>query len=191
MTIPIVLITPPQSNVSEELETPEEKLVDSYSQLRRILAAQVLEKARKCSPDFFEKLVIDLLLAMGYGGSINDAGRAVGRSGDGGIDGIIKEDKLGLDAVYIQAKRWESSVGAPVVRDFVGSLVSNTANKGVLITTSKFTKEAYELTARIPQRIVLIDGAQLAEMMVDNNVGVTTVSNYVLKKIDTDYFEDN
>lgn len=142
----------------------------------------------QCSPAFFEQLVVDLLLAMGYGGSRRDAGQAVGKTADGGIDGIIKEDRLGLDAVYIQAKRWEGNVGSPVVRDFVGSLVGHAANKGVLITTSRFTKDAIDYAQRIPQKVVLIDGPMLAGLMVDFGVGVSDVATYAVKRLDADYF---
>ena len=138
---------------------------------------------------FFERLVIDLLVAMGYGGSRVDAGRAVGQSGDGGIDGIIKEDRLGLDAVYVQAKRWEGNVGRPVVQAFVGALAGRKANKGVLITTSGFSADAKSYAETIPQKLVLIDGEQLTQYMIDFDVGVATASTYVVKKLDSDYFD--
>ena len=125
---------------------------------------------------------------MGYGGSLKDAGEAVGRSGDGGIDGIIKEDKLGLDAVYIQAKRWSNVVGAKEVRDFVGSLVGQKANKGVFITTSSFTRDAQEYVRGIGHKVILIDGPMLADLMIDYGVGVSTVTTYDVKRVDADYF---
>lgn len=168
--------------------TPEERLESAYRSLRKALAAELLEKVRQCSPQFFENLVVDLLVGMGYGGSRTDAGRAIGRTGDGGIDGIIKEDRLGLDVVLIQAKRWEAPVGAPVVRDFAGSLEGQRARKGVLITTSRFTSDAAEYVSRIEKKIVLIDGEQLAELMIDHGVGVMETARYALKKIDSDYF---
>jgi len=134
--------------------------------------------------------VVDLLVAMGYGGSRKDAGEAVGQSGDGGVDGLIKEDKLGLDVVYIQAKRWEGAVGRPVVQAFAGSLEGFKARKGVMITTSRFTPDAYDYISRIEKKIVLIDGDQLGRFMVDYGVGVTDVATYVVKRVDVDYFEE-
>ncbi len=172
----------------QEEQTPEERLDGAYETLRGALAQEILDRVRTCSPRFFEKLVVDLLVAMGYGGSRSDAGQAVGTSGDGGIDGIIKEDKLGLDAVYIQAKRWEASVGRPIVQAFAGSLEGQRARKGVMITTSQFTNEASDYVGRIEKKIVLIDGEQLAELMIDHGVGVSEISRYTIKKIDLDYF---
>ena len=157
--------------------------------LRDALANDILETVRKASPTFFEELVIDLLVAMGYGGSVEDAGRAVGKSGDGGIDGIIKEDKLGLDVVYVQAKRWSSSVGRPVVQAFAGSLEGVRARKGVLITTSSFSQDALDYVQKIEKRIVLIDGKQLADLMIDHGIGVNVVQTYKIKRLDSDYFE--
>ena len=143
-----------------------------------------------CSPEFFERLVVNLLVAMGYGGSRADAGRAVGKSGDGGIDGIIKEDRLGLDVVYLQAKRWEGSVGVDRVMSFSGALDGHGADKGVLITTSRFTADAQAYTDKTAtKRIVLIDGSRLADLMMDFGVGVTDEATYSVKKLDTDFFE--
>ncbi len=174
---------------SESLdETPEETLEASYQDLRRNLAQELLDRVKKCSPRFFESLVVDLLVAMGYGGSRKDAGQAVGQSGDGGIDGIIKEDKLGLDVVYIQAKRWEGTVGRPVVQAFAGSLEGQRARKGVLITTSQFSQDAKDYVSRIEKKIVLIDGEQLAQLMIDHGIGVAEVATYTVKKMDLDYF---
>jgi restriction system protein len=172
----------------ETKETPEEMLEASYQNLRRNLAQELLDHAKQVAPRFFESLVVDLLVSMGYGGSRKDAGQAVGQSGDGGIDGIIKEDKLGLDAVYIQAKRWEKTVGRPDVQGFVGSLAGRKAKKGVFITTSQFTKEAKEYVQGIDTKVVLIDGELLTQLMIDHNVGVAEVSTYIVKKIDLDYF---
>ena len=149
-----------------------------------------LTKLRECSPAFFEQVVVDLLVAMGYGGSRRDAGQAVGRAGDGGIDGIIKEDRLGLDGIYVQAKRWEASVGRPTVQAFAGSLEGHRARKGVLITTSELTGDARDYVTRIEKRIVLISGAELADLMVEHGVGVTEVRSYALKRLDSDYFEE-
>lgn len=148
------------------------------------------DRVKQASPRFFETLVIDLLVAMGYGGSRKDAGEAVGQSGDGGIDGIIKEDKLGLDAIYIQAKRWDSTVGRPLIQAFAGSLEGQRSRKGVFITTSQFSQEAKEYVNRIEKKIVLIDGEQLAQLMIDYAIGVTEIANYVVKRIDQDYFSE-
>lgn len=175
---------------TESAQSPEELLETSYQTLRQQLAQSLLAQVRQAPPDFFEQLVVDLLIAMGYGGSRKDAGQAIGQSSDGGIDGIIKEDRLGLDIVYLQAKRWESPVGSPEVRNFTGSLEGHGAQKGVLITTSKFTKEASEFARRLQQKkLVLIDGDKLAELMMDFEVGVSRVATYTVQKIDPDYFE--
>ncbi len=176
---------------SEHQLTPEEILESSYQNLRETLAQDLLERVKQASPQFFEQLVIKLLVAMGYGGSLKDAGEAVGRSGDGGIDGIIKEDKLGLDAIYIQAKRWEGTVGRPTVQAFTGSIMGQRANKGVFITTSQFTQDAKDYVRLINQKIVLIDGEQLAQLMIDYNVGVSEMVSYVVKRIDQDYFTED
>jgi len=169
--------------------TPEEALDLAYQKLRSDLEAELLERMKSLPPSFFERLVIDVLVKMGYGGSREDAGKAVGRSGDGGIDGIIKEDRLGLDTIYIQAKRWDGSVGRPEIQRFAGALQGNRARKGVFITTSTFTKEAEEFVTTIDTKIVLINGTQLAKLMIDLNVGISTVTSYEIKKIDSDYFD--
>jgi restriction system protein len=171
-------------------QTPEEILESGYQELRRNLAQELLERIKSCSPKFFERLVIELLVKMGYGGSMHDAGQAIGRSGDGGIDGIIKEDKLGLDVIYVQAKRWEGTVGRPVVQAFAGSLEGQRAKKGILITTSQFSSDAKEYVLRIEKKIVLIEGEMLAKLMIDNDAGVSKVTSYDIKKIDSDYFSD-
>jgi len=173
----------------DSARTPEEDLISAYQMLRSALANEVLEAVKKSTPRFFEELVVDLLVAMGYGGSVTDAGKAVGRSGDGGIDGIIKEDKLGLDVIYIQAKRWKDSVGRPVVQAFAGSLEGVRAKKGVFITTSTFSVDAIDYVQRIEKKIVLIDGTQLADLMIEHNVGVTVTQTFMLKRLDSDYFE--
>jgi restriction system protein len=173
----------------EENSTPQELMVSAYAISRADLASQLKEKLRHCSPEFFEMLVVDLLVKMGYGGSLADAGKAVGKSGDGGIDGIIKEDKLGLDTIYIQAKRWtDTTVGRPDIQQFAGALQAQRANKGVFLTTAKFSKEALDYVTKIGSKIVLIDGEQLAELMIDNNLGVSIEKTYEIKKIDSDYF---
>lgn len=177
--------------VADVAKTPDEILEASYQKLRATLADELLEQLKTCSPTFFERLVVDLLVAMGYGGSLADAGQAIGRTGDGGIDGIIKEDRLGLDVVCIQAKRWENTVGRPVVQAFAGSMEGVRARKGVLITTSGFSKEAEEYIGRIERKIVLIDGKQLAELMIDHDIGVTTARTYAVKKMDIDYFAED
>ncbi len=169
-------------------KTPDELLEESYQALRRSLAQDLLDRLKQSAHRFFETVVVDLLVAMGYGGSRKDAGQAVGGSGDDGIDGIIKEDKLGLDFVYIQAKRWDHPVSRPTVQAFAGSLEGHRARKGVFITTSQFTKDAAEYVTRIEKRIVLIDGKQLAELMIDHGIGVAEVATYHVKRVDLDYF---
>ncbi len=182
------------SQKEEEIEdaqrTPFETLEVAYQDLRRALAQDVLDRVKRCSLKFFEKLVVDLLVAIGYGGSKKDAGQAVGRCGDDGVDGIIKEDKLGLDVVYIQAKRWEGTVGRPTVQEFAGSLEGHRARKGVLMTTSRFSQDAKDYVGRIEKKIVLIDGEQLAQLMIDHGIGVTEVVSYAVKRVDSDYFEE-
>lgn len=179
------LITPSQID-----QTPEETLDKAYQRIRKSLASELLNKIVDLSPAFFERLVVELLVKMGYGGSIKDAGKAVGRTGDEGIDGTIKEDKLGLDIIYVQAKRWKPGnvVGRPELQKFVGALAGQGAKKGIFITTSNFTKEALDYTPRNETKIVLIDGSQLAQLMIDYNLGCTTQQVYELKKIDSDYF---
>lgn len=174
---------------SGQNKTPLEILEDSYMTLRSDLADELLSNIAKCSPSFFENLVVELLVAMGYGGSIADAGQTVGKSGDGGIDGIIKEDKLGLDIVYIQAKRWEGQVGAKEIRNFVGALAGQKANKGVFITTSYFSREAKLFVQQIQQKVILIDGQNLAQLMIDYDIGVSLEKTYQVKRVDHDYFE--
>lgn len=174
---------------NEDQQTPEDQLASAYQSLRATLKSDLIDQIKQLSPAFFERLVIDLLVKMGYGGSRSDAGRALGKTGDGGIDGIIKEDRLGLDVIYIQAKRWEGSVGRPEIQKFAGALQGQRAKKGVFITTSWFTKEAEEYASFIDSRIILIDGDYLSSLMVDNNVGVSTAGIYEVKRIDADYFD--
>jgi restriction system protein len=178
-----------KSDDSDRIQTPEEILESGYLELRNQLAQEILEKIKKCHPSFFEQLIVDLFVKMGYGGSRKDAGEAVGQSGDGGIDGIIKEDKLGLDAIYIQAKRWENTIGRPILQAFAGSLEGHRAKKGIFVTTSDFSKEAKEYVKHIEKRIVLISGDRLTQLMIDYGIGVTEEAVYVIKKIDNDYFE--
>jgi restriction system protein len=176
--------------LSESKATPEESLENSYQVLRDALAHDVLEAIKNGTPAAFEQIVVDLLVAMGYGGSVEDAGKVVGKSGDGGIDGIIKQDKLGLDAIYVQAKRWKDVVGSPEIMKFSGSLTKKHANRGVFITTSTFTKDASEFVEAMPQKIVLIDGKQLASLMIEHDVGVSPTRAYTLKRLDQDYFDN-
>jgi restriction system protein len=183
-------VLPAKESTKISKQTPEESLENSYQNLRLEVSQELLIRIKDCSPDFFEKLVIELLIKMGYGGSRKDAGEAIGKSGDGGIDGIIKEDKLGLDVIYIQAKRWQGSVGSREIRDFVGSLVGQKANKGIFITTSVFTKDALNYATSIPQKVILIDGEQLTQLMIDNDIGVSKTTSFEIKKIDSDYFEE-
>jgi len=178
---------PPPS--PDNLQTPEELLEFAHQKLIAQLSEELLERVKNSSPDFFEKLVLDLLVTMGYGGSVKDAAEKVGRTGDGGIDGVIKEDKLGLDVICVQAKRWQNPVGVSVVREFVGSLLDRKAKKGVLVTTSSFSNEAREYAARVGNT-VLVDGRKLAELMIEHGVGVTEIARYTLYKIDSDYFEE-
>lgn len=175
---------------NNETVTPEEAIESAYQKLRQELAAELLNLIKERPPEFFERLVIDLLVSMGYGGSRKDAGQAIGRSGDDGIDGIIKEDRLGLDIIYVQAKRWEHVVGRPEIQKFAGALQGQRAKKGIFITTSTFTQEAREYAERIESKIVLMDGQTLAQLMIDHNVGVAVAATYVLKRVDSDYFAD-
>jgi restriction system protein len=170
--------------------TPEEALDAAYQRLRLDLEADLLEQVKSASPSFFERLVVELLVRMGYGGTLRDAGQAVGKSGDGGIDGIIKEDRLGLDVIYIQAKRWDSTVGRPEIQKFAGALQGHRARKGVFITTSSFSSDALDFASRIDSKIVLMDGSALAKHMIDHNVGVSASRSYEVKKIDSDYFNE-
>ena len=174
-----------------ELSTPEEQLEAAYEEINSSITSELLSIVKSCSPGFFERLVVKLLLAMGYGGSLRDAGKAIGQSGDGGIDGIIKEDKLGLDSVYLQAKRWDSkTVGRPDIQQFVGALGGVQAQKGVFITTSTFSKEAISYAEKVSMKIILIDGQQLADYLVEYNVGVSTDRVYEIKNIDQDFFDE-
>ena len=178
------------SSDDKTVATPEEVLEEAHKELRDTVTHEILEHVKAALPVFFESLVVELLLRIGYGGSREDAGRTVGRSGDGGVDGIIKEDRLGLDVVYIQAKRWENTVGRPTVQAFAGSLEGFRARKGVMITTSTFSREAIEYVGQIEKRIVLVDGPELARLMFEHNLGVSLVTSYEVKRLDTDYFED-
>lgn len=170
------------------VQTPYESLEDGYRKIRQNLAQELLSQVKKCSSRFFEQLVVELLVKMGYGGSIKDAAKVIGKSGDEGIDGTIKEDRLGLDIIYIQAKKWEGAVGRPEIQKFVGALQGQRARKGVFIATSYFTKDAEEYAKNIDSKIILIDGQQLADFMIDFNVGVSIETIYEIKRMDIDYF---
>jgi restriction system protein len=171
--------------------TPEESLEEAYQNLRRAVESDVLARLQSGSPGFFERVVVRLLVAMGYGGTLRDAGAAIGKSGDEGIDGIIKEDRLGLDVVYVQAKKWtDTIVGRPEIQKFAGALQGQRARKGVFITTSSFSADARTFVTHIDSKIVLIDGVQLAQFMFEHNVGVSPASTYEVKKVDADFFEE-
>lgn len=176
-----------------EVLTPEEALEDSYQRIRKDLSSELLEYVQRSSAGFFEKLVVELLVKMGYGGSQRDAARAVGQSGDEGIDGIIDEDRLGLDTIYVQAKKWnpDNSVSRPEIQKFVGALQGKRARKGIFITTSRFTNEAHDYSRTIDTKVVLIDGQRLMSLMIDYGIGVSTQTVYELKSLDTDYFGDS
>jgi restriction system protein len=174
----------------DQPNTPEELLQKAYNKIRNELAFQLLDKIKSNTSKFFENLVVDLMVAMGYGGSRSDAGESLGKSGDEGIDGIIKEDRLGLDVIYLQAKKWDGAVGRPELQKFVGALHGKRAKKGVFITTGIFTKDAIDYVRTIDPKIILIDGKRLTEYMIDFSLGTTTSSIYEIKKIDMDYFEE-
>lgn len=180
----------PSTGSNVDSATPDEALQSAYQQLRSELASQVLERLLQVSPEFFEQIVVELLVAMGYGGSRRDAGERIGKTGDGGIDGIIKEDKLGLDAIYIQAKRWQGTVGRPEIQKFVGALHGQRARKGVFMTTSAFSSDARDYASQIDVKVVLLDGVQIANLMIDSGVGVTPVATYIIKRLDSDYFDE-
>jgi restriction system protein len=172
-------------------QTPHEALETAYERLRAELAAEILQTLKASDPTLFENIVVELLVKMGYGGSRKDAGNAIGRTGDEGIDGIIKEDHLGLDSIYVQAKRWNGTVSRPEIQKFAGALQGQRARKGIFITTSEFSEDAYDYVSRIDAKIVLIDGKALSRLMIDFGVGVTSVAVYEIKKIDSDYFAEN
>lgn len=174
--------------ISNAFVTPEEAFEYGYQKITENLSDELLEKIKSCSPRFFENLVVELLVKMGYGGSRKEAGEVIGKSGDGGIDGIIKEDRLGLDIIYIQAKRWENVVGRPEIQKFAGALLGQKARKGIFITTSYFTDDADDYANNIESKLILIDGDKLAKLMIEHSVGLNTVNIYEVKKIDNDYF---
>lgn len=183
---------PKPQAVAEEVEkqTPVETIEAAYQTVRNSLAAELLQQIKSCSPGFFERLVVEVLVKMGYGGTREDAGEVLGKSGDEGIDGVINEDRLGLDVIYIQAKRWEGTVSRPEIQKFVGALQGKKARKGIFITTSDFSKQAKDYASAIESSVVLIDGDTLAGLMIDYNVGTTIQSSYEIKRVDSDYFEE-
>lgn len=175
----------------DDERTPEEQIDAAERVLRAALEHDLLDRVKRSTPDFFERIVLELLLAMGYGGTLTDAGEQLGRTGDDGVDGVIKEDKLGLEAVHLQAKRWvDKPVSRPDVQSFAGSLEGQRSRKGVFITTSYFTSDAKDYVRRIEKRIVLIDGQELAKLMIDHGVGVTEVRSFSLLRLNETYFED-
>lgn len=176
--------------VTATSSTPQEAIENSIEELNSQLAQELLDALLGSSPGFFEQVVVELLVNMGYGGSRKEAGQVVGRSGDEGIDGIIKEDRLGLEAIYVQAKRWENPVSRPEIQKFVGALQGQRARKGIFITTSRYTAEARDYVNRIENRVVLIDGEELARLMIEHDVGTTNVNVYRVRRIDSDYFEE-
>lgn len=184
--------TPPPggpTGVSPE-ETPEETLQKAYQSIHNELATEILDKIKGNSPQFFERLVVDIMVAIGYGGSHADAGKSIGKSGDEGIDGIIKEDRLGLDVIYLQAKRWAGSVGRPEIQKFVGALHGKRAKKGVFITTGTFSADAMSYVENIDPKVILIDGQTLAGLIIDYGVGTNIVAKYEIRRIDSDYFTE-
>lgn len=187
---PVNIVTPPPQPTEEQ--TPLELIEENYNLLKRDMQDLLLDKILECSPAFFEELIVKLIVAMGYGGSVSDAGQAIGKSGDGGIDGVIKEDVLGLEMIYLQAKRWkkESSISRPDIQSFVGSLVGLQASKGIFITTSTFTTHAREYVKNIDKRVILLDGYELTDLMFTYNVGVTNEETYITKRLDLDFFEE-
>lgn len=183
-------VSPKPPAQEPETETPEEALEAAHIKMRAGLAAELIERVKAGSPQFFERLVVELLLKMGYGGSRKDAGQAIGRSGDEGIDGVISEDRLGLDIVYLQAKKWDGTVGRPEIQKFVGALHGKRAKKGVFITTGVFSSDAVAYVDHIDPKVVLIDGRRLAEFMIDFDLGVNSVATYQMKHVDSDYFDE-
>lgn len=177
----------PPSEASDN-QTPEERVDSAYRELRSVLAADLLDRVLELSPDRFEQLVLDVLHGMGYGGSRDDAAERLGRSGDEGVDGVIREDRLGLDLIYVQAKKWNNPVGRPEIQKFFGALHGKRATKGVFMTTSTFSSGAIEYAEGVTPRIILVDGKELAQLMIEHQVGVSLSRRYELKRIDLDYF---
>ena len=181
---------PQSEDFTEQDQPPDEQIESAFLRLNNSLASELQDHMSKMDPFRFEQLVVDLLFAMGYGGSREEAAKVTKKSNDEGIDGVINEDRLGLDVIYIQAKRWQSSVGRKEIQSFVGALAGQQANKGVFITTGDFVQTAIDYAKSIPQKVILINGARLAELMIEHNIGVTTSRTISLKRIDSDYFEE-
>jgi restriction system protein len=175
---------------SAEETTPDERIEQADRELRVSLSTELIERMLKMDPFRFEQLVVDLLFAMGYGGSREEAAQVTKKTGDEGIDGVINEDRLGLDVIYVQAKRWQENVGRNEIQSFVGALAGKHAHKGIFITTSGFNQNAIEYARAVPQKVILIDGQRLAELMIEHGIGVTTTRTIALKRIDSDYFEE-
>lgn len=184
-----VRIVPSQGDIKPGL-TPDEIMEKAFLNIRESLEVEILETLKSVAPSYFERIVVELLVKMGYGGSFIEAATVIGKSGDEGIDGTIKEDKLGLDIIYIQAKRWKTTVGRPEIQKFVGALAGQGAKKGIFITTAEFSKEALDYIPKNETKIVLIDGERLSSLMIDYNLGVSIQNTYEIKKIDSDYFEE-
>lgn len=182
---------PKQLTSTSSTATPEDLIGKAINQLTDSLRTDLLEQLLAIDPFRFEQIVIDLLFGMGYGGSRAEAAKVTKKSGDGGIDGIINEDRLGLDVIYVQAKRWQNTVGRVEIQSFVGALAGKQANKGVFITTSTFASTATEYAQMVTQKIILIDGPRLADLMIEHDIGVSTTQTIAIKRIDTDYFEEN
>ena len=178
------------SSDASPIETPEETLQKAYQSIRNELATEILDRIKGNSPQFFERLVVDIMVAIGYGGSHADAGKSIGQSGDEGIDGIIKEDRLGLDVIYLQAKRWTGTVGRPEIQKFVGALHGKRAKKGVFITTGTFSADALSYVESIDPKVILIDGKTLADLIIDYGLGTNIVAKYEIRRIDSDYFTE-
>ncbi len=181
-----------QTGESAVIQTPEERIERDFADIQASLTDDLLSAVQGMTPKQFEQLIVDLLLKMGYGGGDRSMGERIGKSGDGGIDGIINEDALGLDAVYVQAKRYapDSNVGRPALQAFVGSLTGEGANKGVFVTTSDFSREARDYLNKVQHRIVLINGERLARLMIQHEVGVRARRSFVIRSVDEDYFAD-
>lgn len=190
-TSPADSAAPALQSEAVEQATPDEQLAAAYEALTQSLEDELLAQVRSASPNFFEQLVVDLMIAMGYGGSRKEAGRATQQTNDGGIDGIIKEDKLGLDVIYLQAKRWANTVHRPEIDKFIGSLTRQRARKGVFITTSDFSSGARDAAASLDIKVVLIDGLELARLMVENNLGCNVKQVYEVRQLDSDYFVED
>jgi restriction system protein len=179
------------SEIPESSEiSPQESVENAHQQIRRDIERSLLDKIAANPPEFLERVVVDLIVKMGYGGNLKDAGQAIGRSGDEGIDGIIKEDPLGLDTIYLQAKRYEGTIGRPDIQKFAGALQGQRAKKGIFITTSSYSREARDFVSKIDTKIILIDGSMLAQLMYDHGVGVAVHTIYEIKRVDTDYFDE-